>query len=200
MTSPLFIAVEGPNGVGKSTSAALLAKRLAERGASVHLTTEPSDSPLGRLARSSESGLAGRALALAIAADRAAHLDAEILPALGTGQHVISDRYVQSSLVLQRLDGLGPAEIWRYNAFARPPDLSFYLQHDPQTIQTRLNERRIQSRLERVGTPERELELYDAAFRFLGQRGWHQFRVDCRDLDPDGVVTIMINQLDLLAT
>ncbi|GAA0989906.1 hypothetical protein GCM10009555_074770 [Acrocarpospora macrocephala] len=200
MRSPLFIAVEGPNGVGKSTSAALLAKRLAELGTAVHLTTEPSDSPLGRLVRSSESGLTGRALALAIAADRAAHLDAEILPALQSGRMVISDRYVQSSLVLQRLDGMEVAEIWRYNAFARPPEMSFYLQHDPAIIRTRLNERHVNSRLERVGTPERELELYDAAFRSLGRRGWRQFRIDCRDLDPDGVVTAMINRLDLLAT
>jgi hypothetical protein len=31
---------------------------------------------------------------------------------------VICDRYVQSSLVLQRLDGLSLAEIWNYNAHA----------------------------------------------------------------------------------
>jgi dTMP kinase len=63
-----FIAVEGPNGVGKTTVAAVLAARLQARtGKRVHLTTEPTDTPLGRLLRRSESILQGRALALALA-------------------------------------------------------------------------------------------------------------------------------------
>ena len=66
--SALFVVIEGPNGVGKTTAAGLLAARLRERLSSpVHLTTEPSNTPLGRLLRSSESVLTGRALALAIA-------------------------------------------------------------------------------------------------------------------------------------
>jgi dTMP kinase len=47
--------------------------------------------------------------AAAHAADRYAHLESEIAPALKAGKVVITDRYVQSSLVLQRLDGLALA-------------------------------------------------------------------------------------------
>jgi dTMP kinase len=65
----MFVVIEGPNGVGKTTNATLLATRLRERSdMPVHLTTEPSNTPLGRLLRSSEAVLTGRALALAIAA------------------------------------------------------------------------------------------------------------------------------------
>jgi dTMP kinase len=71
---------------------------------------------------------------------------------------------------------------------------------DPATIETRLNERQARSRLERSGTPARELDLYKAAFRFLGRRGWRQVKIDCRGLDPEGVVTAMLNRLDLLIT
>jgi dTMP kinase len=81
----IFIAIEGPNGVGKSTSARLLAPRLAMRGHSVHLTAEPSRTRLGALIRQTEAELSGRALALAVAADRAAHVTDEIEPALAAG-------------------------------------------------------------------------------------------------------------------
>ncbi|MFD0857283.1 dTMP kinase [Actinomadura adrarensis] len=89
----VFLAVEGPNGVGKSTSARLLADRLAGRGFSVHLTTEPTRTRLGSLIRETEGELSGRALALAVAADRAAHVAVEIEPALADQKIVISDRY-----------------------------------------------------------------------------------------------------------
>ena len=198
MTGAPFIIIEGPNGVGKTTTTALLAERLRERGNTVHPTTEPSDTPLGRLVRSSEANLSGRALALAVAADRAAHLDIEITPALAAGHIVISDRYVQSSLVLQRLDGLTTTEVWRYNHFALPPAISFYLHLDPATIQARLNERRHLSRLERAGSPDRELALYEDAYRFLARRGWRQARLNCRDLAPGEIVDMMLDRLDRL--
>lgn len=92
-----FIAVEGPHGVGKSTIAELLALRLAET-APVRLTAEPTDPPLGRLLRCEEWTLSGRSLALAVAGDRYAHIDDEIIPQLNAGRHVVTDGYVQSSL------------------------------------------------------------------------------------------------------
>ncbi|KWX02441.1 Thymidylate kinase [Carbonactinospora thermoautotrophica] len=48
----------------------------------MHLTPEPTHTPLGRLLRSSESVLTGRALALAMAADRYLHVECEIIPRL----------------------------------------------------------------------------------------------------------------------
>ena len=128
--------------MGKTTTATLLSTRLRERSErSVHLTTEPSNTPLGRLLRSSEAVLNGRALALAIAADRYAHLDSEVIPLLDDGHHVVSDRYVQSSLVLQRVDGMSLTEIWRYNAYVLPPTVSFYLEDRPEVIRERLGSR-----------------------------------------------------------
>lgn len=194
-----FIVIEGPNGVGKTTVAQLLAERLRRRqDAPVYTTREPSDTPLGHLLRSSEEHLTGRSLALAIAADRYAHLESEITPAIDRGHLVISDRYVQSSLVLQRLDGLSSAEIWRYNAYILPPTLSFYLEDEPAVIRQRLASRVSLSRLERVGTPAREIALYDGAFRFLARRGWRQFKIDCRGLAPYGVVDAMLVHLGKL--
>ena len=196
MSRGRFIAVEGPNGVGKSTSAATLYALLRDRGIRAHLTTEPSDTPLGRLVRSSETGLSGRALALAVAADRYAHVDNEIRPSIDAGQVVISDRYVQSSLVLQRLDGLTLPEIWQYNQHVPQPTVSFYLQLGAETIQARLNERGKLSRLEHVGSPARELALYQDAHDFLDRYGWRQVTLDCRDLTPEQVAARMLDYLD----
>jgi dTMP kinase len=200
VTGGVFLVVEGPNGVGKTTATSLLARRLRAYGRAVHVTSEPSRSQLGRLIRASESTLSGRALALAVAADRYHHVDAEILPALKAGHVVISDRYVHSSLVLQRLDGLSLEEIWQYNAHVPPASLSFYLHHTPQTLRRRLGERPRLSRLERDGSPERELALYEEAFDFLRRRGWRQERIDCRGLDPDGVVAMLLHHVDRLMT
>jgi dTMP kinase len=195
--SAAFIVVEGPNGVGKTTAATLLTTRLRERlSAPVHLTSEPSNTPLGRLLRSSESVLTGRALALAIAADRYAHLDSEIVSLLDAGTHVVSDRYVQSSLVLQRVDGLGLAEIWRYNAYVLPPTVSFYLADDPVVIRERLKSRNELSRLELTGSPGRELMLYNEARTFLHRHDWNQVEIDCRGMTPERVVATILKQLD----
>jgi dTMP kinase len=182
-----FIAIEGPNAVGKTTITSQLAAAMRARGAVVHATTEPSASQLGRLVRSAESYLTGRALALAVAADRYAQLDSEITPELRSGKVVISDRYVQSSLVLQRLDGLGLDEIWSYNCHVAVPGMSVYLEDDPDVIAARLMRRPALSRLEAKGSPARELALYRDAFRFLARRRWPQARIDCRGLDPEGV-------------
>jgi dTMP kinase len=191
----LFIAIEGPNAVGKTTITGRLAAVLRAHGAVVHVTAEPSASPLGRLVRSAESYLAGRALALAVAADRYAHLDGEITPALRSGKVVITDRYVQSSLVLQRLDGLGLDEIWSYNSHVAVPGMSVYLEDDPDVIAARLMQRPALSRLEAQGSPARELALYGDAFRFLARRRWPQARIDCRGLDPESVAAAIMARL-----
>ncbi|MCP2343557.1 dTMP kinase [Actinomadura rupiterrae] len=194
----LFVVVEGPNGVGKTTTARLLADRLTICGCDVRPTSEPTPTAWGRLIRSCEGELPARALALAVAADRAAHVVREIQPALSAGAVVVSDRYLPSSLVLQRLDGLTLNEIWRYNTAALRPSVTFYLEDDPDVLVSRLKERSTRSRLERLGSPARELELYGRAYEFLGRRGWRQARVDCRGLGPEQVVTAMLSRIELL--
>jgi dTMP kinase len=137
--------------------------------------------------------MSGRALALAVAADRYGHLENEIIPGIEAERYVVSDRYVQSSLVLQRLDGLSIAEIWRYNAHVVPPTLSVYLEETPEVISERLAQRRRLSRMELVGSPRRELALYESAFRFLRRKRWRQLRIHGQGRPPELIVAEVLD-------
>ncbi|MEV6527569.1 dTMP kinase [Longispora sp. NPDC051575] len=197
MIGPLFIAIEGPNGVGKTTVAGLLADALAARtGRRAHLTSEPTRSELGQLVRRTEATLQGRALALALAADRAEHVDGEILEMLNAGLHVITDRYVPSSLVLQRVDGLDLDEIWSYNKYFLPT-ITFYLIDDPDVITGRLGRRASLSRLEMTGGSAKELRFYAEAREFLVAEDWRQHEVDCQGRTPQEVTETILSLLKL---
>ncbi|MGH8791251.1 MAG: dTMP kinase [Stackebrandtia sp.] len=196
MSAGRFIVIEGPNAVGKTTIATLLADKLREAGERpVHATTEPTQTPLGRLLRSAEAVLTGRALALAIAADRCHHIDTEVIPHVNDDVDVVCDRYLPSSMVLQRVDGLDMAEIMGYNAYCLPPDLTVYLDHDAEVIAQRLNGRARLSRLESTGTPQQELTFYAYARDYLDREGWRQRLVDCRGRSPEAIVDEIIDLL-----
>lgn len=98
---PAYIALEGPEGCGKSTQA----RRLAERLDAV-LTRETGGTAVGERLRDilhdvAVTDLDPRAEALMIAADRAQHLARVVRPALAAGRDVVSDRSVYSSLAYQ---------------------------------------------------------------------------------------------------
>jgi dTMP kinase len=184
--SGLFVAVEGPNGVGKTTVIAEVAQLLeAKHGLAVHPTREPSATALGEAIRALEGSLPPEALAFACAADRLDHVAREIEPALGRGDYVLSDRYVPSSLVLQRLDGLKRELIWEINKTARVPDLTVYLDDEEETLARRLADRPKRSRFESRDAVGRERALYREAHDFLAERGWRQAVIDCRGLSPE---------------
>jgi dTMP kinase len=101
-----FITFEGLDGVGKSTQMENLARRLRERGLDVVSTREPGGTGLGEKLRtvllsSRTSGLSPLAELALMFADRAQHIDEQILPALHRGQWVLCDRFTDSSEAYQ---------------------------------------------------------------------------------------------------
>lgn len=106
MTAPgLFITLEGGDGAGKTTQAALLEEWLTARGRAVVRTREPGGTEVGVLVRDivlhHRGDIAPRAEALLYAADRAHHVARVVRPALERGDIVVQDRYLDSSVAYQ---------------------------------------------------------------------------------------------------
>lgn len=68
-----FIAVDGPNGVGKSTLIAAIKNKLEILGYDVYVTREPTDTKLGNFLREFAEQHSGVSLACMVAADRYEH-------------------------------------------------------------------------------------------------------------------------------
>jgi dTMP kinase len=178
--SGLFITLDGPGGVGKTTITGLLTDHLAIRGLDVHRTTEPSPTAIGNLIRRGTETYTGMALACLVAGDRHHHLAADIRPHRAAGQTVICDRYLPSSLVLQRIDGLDWDTVTALNAGVDQPDLAVILTADPAVIAARMTARGGHSRFERLpDAPRIESDLYHDTARRLTVAGWPVLTVDC---------------------
>jgi dTMP kinase len=144
----LFLALEGGEGSGKSTQAALLVDWLESSGHPVLLTREPGGTEVGKILRhivldNATGELSPRTEALTYAADKAEHVDQVVLPALADGTIVLTDRYVDSTLAYQ---GAGRAlAIAELEAVARwatselRPHLTIVLDLDPAIGHTRFD-------------------------------------------------------------
>lgn len=135
-----FIAIEGPDGAGKSTLARGLAEALRAAGRSVEPTAEPTHGVVGQMLRTSMDTLAPEVLPFLFAADRAEHVAGVINVALAQGRDVICDRYVLSSLAYQGLSG-DARLVWQLNQHFPMPDVTLILYVRPELALARLRNR-----------------------------------------------------------
>lgn len=136
----LFIVFEGGEGAGKSTQVALLAQHLAATGTAVVLTREPGGTPTAEAVRTlllapATEPMSDWCEALLFAAARADHVAKVIAPAVATGQVVLCDRYVDSSLAYQGFARALPVEqvrtVSQWATGGLVPDLTVLLDVDP---------------------------------------------------------------------
>jgi len=100
----VFIVLEGIEGSGKTTQAALLGDWLRQLGIPHHLTREPGGTELGESIRQlllHGGTMPAEAELLLMLAARSALLAEVIRPALAAGQLVVADRYSLSTLAYQ---------------------------------------------------------------------------------------------------
>lgn len=128
---------------------------------------------MGNYVKKNEDGLGGEAYAYLIAADRSYHLKNYIEPALDRGEVVISDRYIESSLVLQVYDGVKIDDVWRINCGFRIPDLSIILLGDERTIAYRLSERELLTPFEIRMSRQDEIKGYINSANYLKNKGFN---------------------------
>lgn len=138
-----FIVLEGLDGAGLSTQAALLAHKLKEKGFSVLLTKEPTNSIIGGLSKAAlrgELATSSKALQLLFCADRAHHLENEIEPALSRGKIVICDRYMFSTLAYGYASRVNYKWLRYINVNFRLPDIGVFIDIKPSTSIVRISE------------------------------------------------------------
>lgn len=143
----MWITLEGGDGSGKTTQAALLEGWLTDAGHTVLRTREPGGSEVGQLIRDivlhHRGDVAPRAEALLYAADRAHHVATVVRPALERGEIVLQDRYLDSSVAYQGagrvLDAVEVRDLSLWAAEGALPDLTVLLDLDPATARVRLD-------------------------------------------------------------
>ncbi len=119
-----LIALEGPDGSGKTTQIELLEEYLKELGYEVVRTREPGGTEISEKIReiildNDNSNMSYMCEALLYAASRAQLVSEVIKPALSQGKMVICDRFVYSSMVYQGIgSGLGMERIKSINEAA----------------------------------------------------------------------------------
>ena len=153
----VFIAFEGGEGAGKSTQVKRLQEWLTNEGLVARTTFEPGATPSGSGIRAilldrSHTAISPRSEALLYAADRAQHVHDVLRPALDSGEVVITDRFVDSSLAYQGAGRTIPLDdvrmLSRWATGGLQPDLTILLDLPPETGLARARGRSVADRME----------------------------------------------------
>src|SRR5438093_7800797 len=131
-----LIAIEGTDGVGRSTQIQLLREWLGVKGYGVietGWTRSVLMQPTIEIAKSSNT-LNKLTFVLLYATDFADRLEKEIIPALKAGFVVLSDRYIFTALARAGVRGVDRQWLRSLYGFAIAPHLVFYLRVDVETL------------------------------------------------------------------
>lgn len=196
-----FLALEGPDGGGKSTQSARLASWLRDQGLDVVTCRDPGSTRLGERLREvilhgDDAKPSMRAEMLLYMASRAQLVDEVIRPSLAAGRVVVSDRFLLSTLVYQGVaGGLRLDEIAQVGMVATGgllPDLTLILDVSPEVGRARTGPARdrIEARPEEYRNRVRQGFL-EAAGRADEPGGCRYFPAPIAvipgELDPDAV-------------
>ncbi len=198
MSQARYLALEGTEGVGKSTLCGLLASRLEERGIEVVRVREPGGTPLGDRIREvllHGEDMAGWTEALLFAAQRSELMAQVVRPALTDGKWVVSDRCLYSSLAYQgcaRHLGVGPVRSINSPALGGTlPDLVVWLETDPRIALSR------QEGQDRIGASDVSVHLrvWEGYRRLWASDPARMLRIDAAR-PPEGNAALLVSYLE----
>jgi dTMP kinase len=156
----MFITFEGIDKSGKTTQSSILIEQLKKKGYDVLFLREPGGTKISEMVRdilldSKNSEMFAKTEFLLYSASRAQLVNQIIKPALEQKKAVICDRFYDSSTAYQGFGrGIDMNVIEFINEFAAGirPDITFFMDVDPEEAQERLNKQNIEKdRLESSG-------------------------------------------------
>lgn len=151
----IFITIEGPDGAGKSTQVENIKSYFENAGREVVVSREPGGTPISEKLRNivldnGNAEMDDITEMFVYAAARAQHVSEKISPALDKGSVVVCDRFVDSSIAYQgygRNLGDQVAEVNRYATGGLEPDVTFFMDLDPEIGRSRIG-KDVRDRLE----------------------------------------------------
>jgi len=137
-----LIAIEGTDGVGRSTHIAMLQEWLEVQGYGVITTGWTRSSLMSKTIEVAKQGniLDRWSFSLLYATDFADRLEHQIIPALRSGFVVLADRYVYTAIARDVVRGGDRNWVRNVFGFAVVPDLVCYLRIDVDTLALRVIE------------------------------------------------------------
>jgi len=144
----IFITLEGGEGSGKTTVTEIVSNRLSEEGYKIVRTREPGGIEISEQIRNvildnKNTNMDGITEALLFAAARRQHVVEKLEPLLKDDNIVISDRFVDSSLVYQGIvRGVGLDKVYDMNKIAMGeciPDLTIVFDLPAEVGQQRIS-------------------------------------------------------------
>jgi dTMP kinase len=146
-TRGLLIALDGPDGAGKTTQRRLLKTWLLQHGHRVHISQPAASGAIRPLlkARQRIHALDSREFCLLRAAAFRHRLETDILPAVSEGKTVIADGLLLSEIARATSRGLDLDWVLEVYAPLIWPDLSLYFAVSPDTSTTRVAAGRVPS-------------------------------------------------------
>lgn len=203
-----FITLEGGEGAGKSTQLQVVKDYLEARGIDFIITREPGGTPVGQEIRNlllsgDKDKWSPLSETLLILADRAAHLERVIRPALANGKYVVCDRFFDSTRAYQGIaGGLGLDVIHNLQqpvVGTTLPDVTLLLDIDPEKGLSRAQERGGELRFESK-TLAYHQTLRQAFLDFAKQEPERMVVIDAdRDIEAvsTDIITVLGERLDV---
>jgi len=173
-----FIVFDSLDGAGNSTQVKLLADYLNKIGKRTHITKEPTSGLIGGLIKSQlthDWKSSQICLQLLFSADRAYHLEKEIVPLLRKGINVISDRYFFSTMAYGNLEINDLDWLIEINKKFILPDLTFFLKVSPKICIERIKKDRFEITL---FEKEKVLEKVWQNYEILAKKFKNVFVID----------------------